>query len=598
MAYAFEGPLLFHHKGYFKFSRKPLLERPSSNFKRYPTSISFLISGMIVVAFYHFFTPFYNINDDCFKVFFAKGVGTNLYPSEFIGYSSVALGFILKRLFLSYPTIPWYGLTLILALFVGTWLFLYTLLREKGPLGKLVLFLIGFITADVTLFASLQFTISSSIAAQGGLFLFTRILQDPSTRSNRGDFVLIFFSFLLSALLRFDELLVTVFCAAPFLLYALRGKYSRLWQPPIKTFIPVTTVALLCVFLSTSFWHEYQPGWHEFDLFDHERVEFRDYRIHFYTPLTKPYFDEAGWSENDFEMFKDWFYMDSVKYDWKNIHRLKQHFSRFGVEGKPASYQSLREIAQTDFGKRLLPVLLCLLLFLPRLEFRWFVFNAVWIMLFILYMAYFWRAPDRVVYQELYFLLCLGIFWSQYLITPSLPTKSFSIWTHKTGLFLLALLTITLIPSLQKDYKNNQLNIGWENQLKADIARLNPKDDQLFVIWDSAFPYELIDAFDSYEIFRKFHIFELAVYQRSPDAIPQLKKFGLVNPLVDMIGKSNVFFICKPEELRMYGRYLSEHHPEKVLASTYFDSHFFRAFQMVPLKEPVPLSRGGNLKYH
>ncbi len=548
-----------------------------------------MVCSLLILILFSFFRPFFSTNDDCFKILFAKGIGTNLQPSEFIGYSSIPLGFILKGLYGSFPTFPWYGSCLLLAQFLGIWLLLYSLYLGSSPLWKSLLFIISFLAADVTFFSSLQFTISASLAAQGGLFLFAKILDGEKSPGVTGNLSLVLASWLLAALIRFDELLVTVFCAAPFILYFLRGNIIRLLTPPIVQFILTTVLFLLGISLFTFYWHEHKPGWHEFDLFDHERVEFRDYRIHFYTPSTKPFFDEADWSENDFKMFKGWYFMDPDRYDWKNIQRLKLHFSRFGVEDKDSSFHSLWEIIRSDFGTRLLPILLCLLLILSRIEFRWMIFSVVWIILFILYMLYFWRAPDRLVFQELYYLLCLSISWAENPIAPSTPAiHAYSNWISRTGLFFLILFTCTSIPTLQRDYTINQLNIGLENQLKSDIARLNPKDDQLFIIWDSAFPYELIDAFDSYEIFRNFHIFELAVYQRSPDAIPQLKKFGLVNPLVDMIGKSNVFFICKPEELRMYGRYLSENHPQKILASRYFEGQSFKVFQILPWKEAIP----------
>lgn len=562
-----------------------MLDKLLTKTKKSPLRVSILLCLSIVIVFYCFFRPFFNVNDDCFKIFFAKGVGTNLYPSEFIGYSSIPLGFILKWLYSVFPIIPWYGLCLISAQVLGIWLFLYSLFLRSNALLKLILFFIGFIAADIWFFSNLQFTISSSLVAQGGLFLWARIMEKDNSEEIPGGFVLVLISAILSALIRFDEFLVTLFCALPFIFYSFPRNRIRMFKTSMVPYLFLLISILFCIPIFSGVWHEHKPGWHDFDLFDHERVEFQDYRIRFYTPITKPYFDEAGWSENDFEMFKDWYFMDREKYDWKNVHRLNQHFSRIGVDGKGATFHSISEIAQSDFGKGLLPLLFCLLLFLPVIEFRWLLISIVWVVAFIYYMLYFWRAPDRLVFQELYYLLCVGVFWAEGPDSQNLsPTKFFPNLVRKTGLVFLIIFTLNLFPSLMKLYSDNQANIRSESQLKMDVAQMKPQDNQLFIIWDSAFPYELFDAFDSYETFRQFHIFEFAVYQRSPDASPLLKKFGLENPLVDMIGKPNVFFICKPEELKMYGRYLTENHPRKVLASVYFDSRFFRVFKMAPYK--------------
>lgn len=532
------------------------------------------------------------MNDDCFKILFAKGIGTNLFPSEFIGYSSVPLGFLLKWFYGTFSSIPWHGLYLVSAQFFGVWLFLYSLLLGPAPLWKCALFSIGFLSANVTFFSNLQFTISASLAAQGALFLLMRLLDRDNPKEIPGGFALIFISTLLAALIRFDELMVTLFCAIPFIFYGLRNNQTRLFKRSMIFFLLTCTMVLLTVPLFSHFWHEHKAGWHDFDLFDHERVEFQDYRIHAYTPQTKPFFDEAGWSENDLNMFNGWYFMDQDKYDWRNMQRLSLHFPRIGVDGKFSTFHSLWEIAQSKFGTRNLMVLFCLLFLVPLAEFRWFVLSCVWMGLFFLYMLYFWRAPDRLVYQELYYLLCLGIFWTGE--SPSLsplPPHSFPRWVKKFGLVLLMLVSLTLFPSLIRIHSDNLKNVSMEALIKNDLARLSPNDNQLFIIWGSAFPFELFDAFDSYETFRRFHLFEFAVYQRSPDALPQLRKFGLRNPLVDMIGKPNVFIICKPDELKMYGRYLSENFPQKVLVAQYFTGSFFTVFQVRPWKVSPPGSK-------
>lgn len=435
-------------------------------------------------------------------------------------------------------------------------------------------------------FCNLQFTISASLPAQGALFLLARLLEKDKPHEITGGFLLVFVSLLLAVLIRFDEFLVTLFCAVPFILYTLRGNWPRVFKKPMFPFLVTSALVLISVPLFSQVWHKQIPGWHEFDLFDHERVEFQDYRIHDYTPQTKPFFEEAGWTKNDLDMFTAWYFMDRDKYDWKNIQRLSRHFPRFGVEGKNSTFHSLLEIVRSNFGMRNLSILFCLMFLIPLAEFRWLLGSVIWLALFFLYMLYFWRAPDRLVYQELYYLLCLGILWAQGPFSPApLSGGVFPRWVAKTGYFLIALAFFFLVPVIFRIYSDNKKNIDMETQLKSDLARLNPREDQLFIIWDSAFPYELIDAFDSYETFRPFHIFEFAVYQRSPDAAPQLKRFGLENPLMDLIGKPNVYFICKPEELEMYWRFLSEHHSQKVVVSNYFESRFFKVFQILPRKD-------------
>src|SRR5690242_10208259 len=75
---------------------------------QFPFLTSFLIVTALFGVGYHFFTPYFQENDDVFKLFFAKGVGTGLAPSEYLGHSNILAGLLLSVLYRWKTLIPWY----------------------------------------------------------------------------------------------------------------------------------------------------------------------------------------------------------------------------------------------------------------------------------------------------------------------------------------------------------------------------------------------------------------------------------------------------------------------------------------------------------
>jgi hypothetical protein len=123
-------------------------------------------------------------------------------------------------------------------------------------------------------------------------------------------------------------------------------------------------------------------------------------------------------------------------------------------------------------------------------------------------------------------------------------------------------------------------NQGIEIGLHRDIRALAPREDQLFVVWGSTFRYEATNAFDDFEDFRTFHIFPLAVFQRSPHGQAMLRHFGIRENLFrEMVDDPKIFLICDPDEARMLMIYLWEKFRIRVKWELYFKGGF-RVFRL------------------
>src|SRR6185369_15742725 len=115
-------------------------------------------------------------------IFFTQGVGTDLTPSDFMGYSNPLWGFFFKTLFTIIPHAPWYGWVMVSVQFFSLGALLYAFLLSSSPRFKALLLGVSFLMAYSTIFTSLQFTVTSSLAAQSGFFLAAALWRDGKNR--------------------------------------------------------------------------------------------------------------------------------------------------------------------------------------------------------------------------------------------------------------------------------------------------------------------------------------------------------------------------------------------------------------------------------
>ncbi len=555
-----------------------------------PALFSGVITLLLSLVQLSLLRPYYSLNDDTFKVFFTQGVGTDLIPSEFIGYSNPLWGHLFKTLYTLFPHSPWYGILMVAVQALSVWALLYAFLLGPQPRSKAVLFLLSFFGIYSYFFISIQFTITSILAAQSALFLLISLWQSEKLSRHPLALLSCVLLFFISSLIRLEAFLLLLFSALPLLAY--------LWfsaAPARRRQLLDQKIFFLSIFLLVGgaglynhFWYERTPEWSEFNRFDHERLDLMDYRIDPYNEKTRVFYEQAGWSANDLQMFKDWYFMDKDLYDPVKMRDLARHFPRFGVEGKPYGYHSLTEALLAPWAQTILMYFLAFLLWAPLKSFRPLIFQSLWILGLFAFFVYFLGSRDRVNLPILLFLVNASIFFSD--PDPAGEKKSRPAkkgWLSRLALVVLVLLVPLSIHNFFDLRAQNLVQRTNEGYLNGWLKKLAPQDNQLYVTWDSSFPYETLSAFDNFDLFRTFHVFTFAVYQRSPNAQKMLDRFGLKDPLPDLVDNSNVFLICWPREGEMYRQYMREKHHREIYPEKTFSSPFFKVFR-IHSKPPGP----------
>ena len=176
-------------------------------------TLALLLVGLLVVP------PAWRDSDDLRMAMIASGIGSPDGPSEFLVYSNILLGRVLKGLYQTSPDVPWYGLYLITVQVIAhtclTWAVLT--LRPRVIAG------IALASSHVAIFlyfwTHLQFTSTSALATLAGTTLLAiAMLKDyesgrfPLTISVAGWMLII-----LGSLIRFSSCGLTCMFAVPVL---------------------------------------------------------------------------------------------------------------------------------------------------------------------------------------------------------------------------------------------------------------------------------------------------------------------------------------------------------------------------------------------
>jgi hypothetical protein len=541
---------------------------------------SLAVASILVLAPYFFFTPHRLTNDDLYTVLAAKGWGISLEPNAYLYMVNIVLGYVLKSLYAFQENVPWHGIFLIVAFALGFWAYLYTLFHSKWSPVQLFLFITAYLAVDLYFLIWLHFTCAALWACQGGFFLLNHLIQ---TRAWSLKALLLSGTCLaLGALLRLSAFFVTALCFAPFIYFSI----SPIHQYPFKKkLLTACAFILLMIALPVLFNFiglEARPDWglvHQQDQVLHDLIDYRNLQ---YDTKTKPFFDAVDWSQNDFELYNNWFFQDKEKFDYNRLKKLDETLPWIKAKELPELFSNLFydtryiSIFCLTFG------IFLLLSSGDRLKLSLFF---IWVLLINIGLFFFMKAPIWVIGPLLVLPLKAGI-----LCLPEAHTQSGE--SHPKHRRVLSLKNLVLGMSVMFAlyfcsyyYQVDKVSQKNEIALQKDIRLLNPQDNQLFIIWHNTIPYEFINVFDDNQNFKTFHIFQLQGFQRSPTSIELLDKFHIKDFSKEIIDHPNIFMICTEDEGILYLKHMEEKYNLSVSLQKVFHSPSFDAYRVLSIKK-------------
>lgn len=543
-------------------------------FSNKPFFSSFLIAACFLSMIYVFFNPHYQYADDIQVLLLLKGVGLVQAPSALNQRENILLCTLLKELYIYFPRFQWYSGLLVLTQFLSFWAMLAAF--QWGPHRGFRTFLFIFAAAGLGayFFSNLQWTMTSSLAGLGAFFLSVALWREKDREPPFIAYLLFFLLVILGAQIRYPSVGLVILVSLPTVWALMR---DRTLTPVRKTLVWFMAATALVSCLLVGYNHQFyrrDPGWVKFADFFNQHFELHEARFPVYDAQSKPVFDSVGWTPNDLFMFQDWYFLDENIYSVEKLKKLSAYFPRFGFDKNPGF--TLAQKLSFDTTQIALFFFLALLWLIPRGSYRALGLTALWTFLMLAFLMAYEKLPERVFLPALFFLVILCVFfavpkWKNASLDHKKPT--FPAWAAAGLAVLLSLFTAYF---LQKEYARNNRWVQCEGLMKTCMEGLHPKDDQLYVLSESAFPFEFNAAFDDFEMFRHFNVVALTWFQRSPTTRTMMNRFGVKDLFKDMVDNPNILIICLDSEVEYYKTHMREKYGLETVFEPVYQCTFFQ----------------------
>ena len=550
--------------------------------QRYPILQAFGFVFLLMASEFAFFRPYFLVNDDLFQLFILKGIGIGLSPDAHVFFSHLFFSHPLSTLYRLFPALPWYPLALLAIQYLSFSALAVALTQTtRNQILSHLFFAVFFLIFGLYNFQNINFTLTSCLAFQGGFFLLLELAENP-VHPNRKTFLgLGAFCLFLSFICRPESFLISAFVALPCLLITYQRSSCR---TVIRRFVLGLAVLLSFFLLVDHLYYSATPEWKKYGDTVPITRDLRDIYPLPYNQTTKPFFEEVGWSLNDLALLKSWYFWDEDIYSLENFRKLRSHFSPI-----KSVVEVLNSFQHFETNHTFLGLMGCFLFALPFFRRRFLkdlLINFLWCCGFLLFLALWLKLPERIYFPTLAFLVLISF--RQCLQENRIPLSPAD--SDKRFLFLAVLLVLFIPASLYQAHRSDQYKRYWKSALKNSVASLQPKDNQLFIVWDSQYPFEYIGAFDDFSQYRNFHMLSFAGYQKAPLTKHMMSHFNLTHPLLDLVDNPSVFLICNSYSGILGLTYLREKFHVDAVALKTFESPSFTVYQLIthPTLSPIP----------
>jgi hypothetical protein len=454
-------------------------------------------------------------------------------------------------------------------------------------LSAIGLWLVTFVLFYLRVIVSPQFTICAGyLAIAGTLLLFGAALKPyATTKGNLYALAIGSALLILAGLIRIYSLALVLLLMSPLYGYALVSHFAG----TLRRLAP----ALCCVLLISALlqwgqqvYYKHSSGWEQFYRYNDVRADFNDRHKIVWNKSTEPFFRQIGWSQNDLAMLLSWFYLDQRVYSLQNLLFLSKNTSL-----SPRSevvWRKLLDDLERPFlsyaGIATLALFVLLLMTCVGIT-RWFSFLAL-----LWYSGVFFainiierHLPYHVWLVMLFALYAMQLtLWCQ---TSEKRLRRRSVNERLTSGMPFALVAISYAiccgGEIQAIRELSATRQYLQKSFRDDMARLQPRVNQLFVIWASAFPYEEYQLpTQAAPVTSNMQILGLGVGSHEPFVQNRLKSFGIDDLYQAFYTRDDVFLICNEPMTKLLIQYIWEHYHTSVEIRTVFQGTRFTVRQV------------------
>jgi hypothetical protein len=543
-----------------------------------PYHHTFFLSFVIVFINYIFYLLIFNTflhRDDWQILQYASGTLISDEPAEFLLYTHISIGLLIKYLYTHFPEIPWYGIYLHLLLFASSWFTLFAILHQHHSLLRIILFVCFFHIVQAQHILHLQYTIVSAYCTIAGFLLLFSTVRKP----NNYIFVLAFFMFWIGFLIRSSGFLLTFLtCAPPFIFYILYN-YKLISIKPLFIFTVVSTVIiLLSHYLENDYYIRHAQMErlemnmkisyiHNYDFLNYDQYK----ELYAKVGLTKVDFDFGldlynCLDRNTFSHAKiDALLANNDSYTWKVIR----------MRGIKECFLFIFNLLQSDFMVYKIGLFILLILLLNGMDWQniallGFTFSIILAGLVGLYL---FRNIKYACEMMFPFLVILSIW------RTDISIKKYLILLIIIVLYAFYILIAKNIPQSRDNAQKQENCRYFLNQLDSN---------KLYVAWGNNAHNEGFSALEDITPYKNKHLASINYYTDAPTVMKKLqRRFNIKNLNKDIIDHKNVLFLTNQKEGKAYIAYINQHYgyrPKLIKKDSLFDFSIYKVVSPAPSK--------------
>lgn len=578
---------------------KEIIKKSKNLFEKYEKNKFFLAFSIIFILFSFsllIFKSTWGINDDVLMAMDVYGKGFSSEPTEYIFFSNIIIGSILKKIYQTVPTYPWYGFYTFFILFISFVALLYSLLNHKYSKTRIGYFFLYFILFGLWLIRMPQFTTNAFLVGMSGIFLLLSGINKGKTTVLSNIILVASILFLtLSSLIRMDSFYLVIVLSLPLILTEIIKNDSKkqIIKKIFVFFIFLCIIIGMCnAYNNASYFKD--DSWVYLSKKQKLRVDIIDNnKVTEYSSRTKHIFDKVGWSLNDFILLKDWFAADDHVFSMAKMEKILTDFKYVPAQKPTIFFESMYQ-DKYFYGAIVLMIFFVLQVKKEKKNIIQITLSVLLSISIIIYLGYYVRLPQRIYMSVLAFLSFLMLFFTDKNIElPSIKKSE----KFKFLFLVLFIMVFLFVHSMFNTVRERQ-NI----MFKSYIAQLHAFKGHILLVWSESLPLELIAIFDRLDDFSGIRMFNIASDLKEPKGMKIAEEFN-VKTFEELIGKENLFHIGNMTYMALYARYLKEHYNMDVAFKIHLMNQLFMVYKQIEINPDIiekvtpVIVNIGNFKY-
>lgn len=284
----------------------------------------FLTIALLAISWL-FFLPYYNTNDDIGMKLIVEGkFSPETSSSGLTMFSNIILGNILAFLNRTIPIVSWYDI-LILGVPILSCVAVLSVLWSRKKLIFFISIILFSLFYILRIFVIIQFSITAMVAAGTGIFLIIYSVIRPKNKSNFKFTILIGVAFIIiGTLVRLEAAIVAIAYGLLLGLPLILLSFSQKNLEKRRVVYGIAAIGISLLLSVAAFKLHFKVysvtnGWENFYEYNFMRSTLDEFSSYDTAEVPDKILKAANWSQNDFQLLKNWLFIDSNTFSHERL---------------------------------------------------------------------------------------------------------------------------------------------------------------------------------------------------------------------------------------------------------------------------------------